>query len=630
MRLYRNGKIVIFFALLCCRDIAANPDLAAAQVRPQVTATQAAPLAEFRAMWVDAGSPGLNSPEEITKLLDFASANNFNALLAELHRKGNTFASQSIAAPGSSAKFDGLATLIPLAHARGIEVHAWINVLPVWYGANWPDNAHPVFNEHGFYTFEEGPAKTGNQNNKGGSFAIDRTNWLTMNNHGESRFAGGTFLDPGHPAAAQFVVTVCKDVLRHYPVDGLHLDFIRYPGVEEDISRGSSAGYNPVSLARFWQARQRLKPGAMTVENPAAPQKSSEEQEMEDSLSLAAELAMPTLGQLPRPRAGKTARPAPARLPLPAAGNQEWVNWRITQVSQLVRRIYLESKTINPRVKISAAVVTWGHPPTSEADFINSSAMEWVFQDWRSWLQQGTLDMAIPMNYLPEHRELMRNWFDGWIRWEKQHKYGRQMVVGLGANVNTPAELVAQIHRVRQPEGSNRADGVAFFSYDNLLHPPAPVASAAAAVATNVALPITAAADRSIADPAQSMAYLAKGLHEDLRGDPSNRSAIDTAPFAQPARVPKLATMDSPTHGWLLGVARGADGKPRDGDVVVLETSSASHRSFRSVTDGNGYFGFVSLVPGSYRLHFEASASSAPVAVVIAAGKVSRSEITRK
>ena len=170
MRLYRNGKIVLTFALLCGLGIAANPDTAAAQVRPQVTATQPAPNVEFRAMWVDAGSPGLHSPEEINQLLDFASANNFNALLVELHRKGNTFAAQSISPPGSSAKFDGLATLIPLAHARGIEVHAWINVLPVWYGADWPDNAHPVFNEHGFYTFEEGPAKTSNKKSEARQF----------------------------------------------------------------------------------------------------------------------------------------------------------------------------------------------------------------------------------------------------------------------------------------------------------------------------------------------------------------------------------------------------------------------------------------------------------------------------
>ena len=659
MRLYRNGKIVLTFALLCGLGIAANPDTAAAQVRPQVTATQPAPNVEFRAMWVDAGSPGLHSPEEINQLLDFASANNFNALLVELHRKGATFAAQSISPPGSSAKFDGLATLIPLAHARGIEVHAWINVLPVWYGADWPDNAHPVFNEHGFYTFEEGPGKTGNTNNKTGSFAIDRANWLTMNNHGESRFPGGTFLDPGHPAAAQFVVTVCKDIVRYYPVDGLHLDFIRYPGVEEDIARGSSAGYNPVSLARFWQARQRLNPRAAPIENPAATGKTAEDQAMEDSLALAAALAMPTLGQPPTPRqpapqTANIAKPVPVRLPLPAPSNQEWVNWRITQVSQLVRRIYLESKAINPKVKISAAVVTWGHPPTSEADFINSSAMEWVFQDWRSWLQQGALDMVFPMNYLPEHRELMRTWFDGWISWEKQHKYGRQVVVGLGANVNTPAELVAQIHRVRQTEGSNRADGVAFFSYDNLLHPPAPAASAAAtapsAVATNAALPaqaIAPTADRPAANrlatdppapdpPSPPMAYLAKGLFEDPSGDPAKRSSADTAPFAQPAGIPKLATMYPPAHGGLLGVARGSDGKPLDGDVVVLEPSGASHRSFRSVTDGNGYFGFTSLVPGSYRLRFEASAAStgdsstAAVPVMIAPGKVSRIEITRK
>ncbi len=603
MRPDTHGRILAALVLLCCLCTASGQVVS--PVAPPVT--QPSPSVEFRAMWVDAGGPGLHNLTEINHLLDFASANHFNALLVELHRKGNTFAAQSITPP-SSAKFDGLAALIPLAHARGIEVHAWINVLPVWYGADWPDNAHPVFNQHGFYTFEEGPTRSGKRSPKAG-FAIDRGNWLTMNNHGETRFPGGTFLDPGHPAAAQFVVTVCKDILRYYPVDGLHLDFIRYPGVEEDIARGSSAGYNPVSLARFWKARQKVTPNAGPLANSENGQKTAQEQAMEDSLALAAALAMPSMGTLPQ----GGAKAADIRLPLPAASNQEWVNWRITQVTQLERRIYLESKAMNPRVKISAAVITWGHPPTSEADFLNSSAMEWVFQDWRSWLEHGTLDIVLPMNYLPEHRDIMRKWFDGWISWEKQHKYGRQLVVGLGANVNTPAELTAQINRVRLPEQGNHADGVAFFSYDNLLHPVAPAATASAttAVVTNAALPITPAADRSSADPPESMAYLAKGF--------------DTAPFGQPARIPKME--DPAMHGWLLGVARGVDGNPLDGGVVVLEDSGAARRAFRSVTDGNGYFGFTYLVPGTYQLRLEASAGGVPVSVVIVAGKVSRVEI---
>ncbi len=603
MRSYTHGRILAALVVMCCLGTGAG------QAVSPVTASQPSPGVEFRAMWVDAGSPGLHNLAEINQLLEFASANHFNALLVELHRKGNTFAAQSITPP-SSAKFDGLATLIPLAHARGIEVHAWINVLPVWYGADWPENAHPVFNQHGFYTFEEGPTRSGKRNPRAG-FAIDRGNWLTMNNHGETRFPGGTFLDPGHPAAAQFVVSVCKDLLRYYPVDGLHLDFIRYPGVEEDIARGSSAGYNPVSLARFWKARQKVTPHAGPLANSENGQKSVQEQAMEDSLALAAALAMPSMGTLPP--AG--AKAADIRLPLPAASNQEWVDWRITQVTQLERRIYLESKAINPSVKISAAVITWGHPPTSEADFLNSSAMEWVFQDWRSWLEQGTLDMVLPMNYLPEHRDIMRKWFDGWISWEKQHKYGRQLVVGLGANVNTPAELAAQINRVRQPELGNHADGVAFFSYDNLLHPvaPAAIASAPKAVVTNAVLQEKARLP-SANDSQITLDYLARGVN------------AQTAPFAQPASLPKPAAAEA-TEGWLIGVALDAEGRPRDGDVAVLEAGGASPRSYRSATDGNGYFGFTGVVPGAYRLRLEAPAGGEPMSVVIVAGKVSRVEI---
>jgi uncharacterized lipoprotein YddW (UPF0748 family) len=37
-------------------------------------------------------------------------------------------------------------------------------------------------------------------------------------------------VDPGHPDAADWTFRVYLDVARHYDVDGIHFDFVRYGG----------------------------------------------------------------------------------------------------------------------------------------------------------------------------------------------------------------------------------------------------------------------------------------------------------------------------------------------------------------------------------------------------------------
>ena len=101
-------------------------------------------------------------------------------------------------------------------------------------------------------------------------------------------------------------------------------------------------------------------------------------------------------------------------------------------MTNLVRRVAIEARAINPRIKISAALIPWGQPPTSETDFENVAPMQRIFQDWHQWLQDGWLDLGVPMNYATETDDRVRGWFDGWMRWEKQHQHGRQLAVGLG------------------------------------------------------------------------------------------------------------------------------------------------------------------------------------------------------
>ena len=141
------------------------------------------------------------------------------------------------------------------------------------------------------------------------------------------------------------------------------------------------------------------------------------------------------------------------------------MTWRREQVSHVVRRVFLEVKALKPRVLVSASVIPWGAPPTGEDDFADAAPMQRVFQDWHAWLEEGILDLAVPMNYARETDDRVRTWFDGWVSWERRHQHGRATAVGLGGYRNAPDATLAQLGRVRRAEGGHRLAGVSLFSY---------------------------------------------------------------------------------------------------------------------------------------------------------------------
>jgi uncharacterized lipoprotein YddW (UPF0748 family) len=134
--------------------------------------------------------------------------------------------------------------------------------------------------------------------------------------------------------------------IRNY--DGIHFDYVRYPETEERIVRGAGVGYSAVNLRRFRRASGR-RDNAM-----------------------------------------------------PEAGDEAWMAWRRQQVTNLVRRISIEAKAINPRIKISAALIPWGQPPTSEKNFVDVAPMPRIYQNWHEWMRDGLIDLGVPMNYATE------------------------------------------------------------------------------------------------------------------------------------------------------------------------------------------------------------------------------------
>ena len=75
--------------------------------------------------------------------------------------------------------------------------------------------------------------------------ATGREDWLSRREDGTA-WSRGYFVDPGHPDAARFTTDVALNIVREYDIDGLHLDYIRYPARADGQSW--SAETNPMGL----------------------------------------------------------------------------------------------------------------------------------------------------------------------------------------------------------------------------------------------------------------------------------------------------------------------------------------------------------------------------------------------
>ena len=504
---------------------------------------------EIRALWVDAFHAGIRSPAEAAQLVADAKRLNLNTLFVQVRRRGDALFASTLEPPlddpAYDPSFDALAHIVPAAHAAGLQVHAWINAMPLWRDDTPPRDANHVFNRHG-------PSAVGGEN------------WLTRSREGNERFPVGYFLDPGHPAARDHLVSVYLDIVRRYAVDGIHFDYIRYPETDDRLPRGSNVGYNAASLARFARASRT------------------------------------------------TAVPGPE--------DEAWTRWRRQQVTELVRRISIEARAINPRISVSAAVIAWGRPPRDRDDFSNTAPMQRIFQDWRGWLDEGILDLAVPMNYAREHDATVREWFNGWIVFEKKHKRDRQLAVGVGGYLSAPQGVLAQISRARAGRGREKADGVSVFSYFQPSAPPPPAERAPVTPGTQQPT-VTAAPLPVVAPPPprpERLDFLTKGV-ESVPGA-----------FARPAAVPSRPWLERPTRGYLAGTLTDDAGVPVEGSTVRIVRRRLFGGTKRAVTDANGWFGAAGLKPGRYRVEVEGRGTRTPtgrVEVEIKAGQVSRAAL---
>ena len=103
--------------------------------------------------------------------------------------------------------FDPLAYTLERAHAKGIQVHAWINTLLVWSAADKPVDRVHVINAHPEWMMVD---YKGVSMGAYGRKRLDREN------------VAGVFMSLSEPAAREHVKNFVIDLVNRYPVDGVH------------------------------------------------------------------------------------------------------------------------------------------------------------------------------------------------------------------------------------------------------------------------------------------------------------------------------------------------------------------------------------------------------------------------
>jgi uncharacterized lipoprotein YddW (UPF0748 family) len=211
-----------------------------ALLAPVAVAAGTPEAGELRGLWVV--RTALVSPQEVDRVVDEAAEAGLNALFVQVRGRGDAFYRSSLA-PRSPLlerqprEFDPLQRLIARARQKRLQVHAWVNVLLAAHFGQPIPSGH-VLDRHPEWAMVP-------KSQAAAALAASGARRLQLV-AAAGRAEGdveGYYLSPSVPAVAPHLEAVVREIVRAYAVDGLHLDFIRYPGPSFDYSRAALEGF---------------------------------------------------------------------------------------------------------------------------------------------------------------------------------------------------------------------------------------------------------------------------------------------------------------------------------------------------------------------------------------------------
>jgi len=165
----------------------------------------AAPLlGQHHGLWV--GRNSLNSQKDLQQLNEIDQQLGLTDLYLQVRALGTNVYDQS------NQNQILLDDIIEFCHQRQIKVHAWINVMYVWSKQNPPAASDHTFNLEADHLMT-------NADNDSPKLKLLRQKGVE-----------GFFVDPGAFSNFNQIVSLSKSLIAELHFDGIHLDYLRYPG----------------------------------------------------------------------------------------------------------------------------------------------------------------------------------------------------------------------------------------------------------------------------------------------------------------------------------------------------------------------------------------------------------------
>jgi len=277
--------------------------------------------AEIRAVWLDRGTiVRARSERGLAMVFDRLAAAGINTVFFETINAGYPIYPSNIAPKQNplTISWDPLEAAVKLAHERNMEIHAWIWTFAVG------NQAHN--------------RALGQADSYLGPVISAHPSWVMTDKRGRKRHPndGKVYMDPANPYVRQYLLNIIDEIASRYEVDGIQLDYIRYPF--QDPSRNFSYGYSTTARNQF---RQLYGIDPMKIS--------------------------------PRDRQNLW----------------KWTEFKINQVNSFVADTSRFLKQKYPRLILSAAVFP----------FPRHERFDKIQQDWESWVIKGEIDLLTPMTY---------------------------------------------------------------------------------------------------------------------------------------------------------------------------------------------------------------------------------------
>jgi uncharacterized lipoprotein YddW (UPF0748 family) len=292
---------------------------------------------EIRSVWLDRGTIVKAGNEvELAKIFDRLAQAGINTIFLETINAGYPIYPSQVAPQQNPLirDWDPLETAVKLAHARGMELHAW-----VWVFAAGNGQHNKLINVSPDYL---GPVLSANPD------------WANYDNKGNIIPIGQNkpFLDPANPQVREYLLKLHTEIITRYQVDGIHLDYIRYPF--QDPFVGRTYGYGKAARGQFQQ------------------------QTGIDPLDI-----------------------SPSQRDL----WQQWTAFRTQQVDSFVAELSQTLRKKRKNILLSVAVF-----PLPEYERIQK-----IQQHWEVWARRGDIDLIVPMTYALDttrFQRLAKPWID--------------------------------------------------------------------------------------------------------------------------------------------------------------------------------------------------------------------------